>query len=174
MDKIDFSAVSFMNPPLRQGSKKETKKARSESAAFFQDILESYASQTGELGPFMEPAPSDEALTQLMDAVHSTGNDLSDRPFQQEILQYKKAVRNFIHYVVKNGFAVEEIHTSYRDHRKLKPYMQIQVIDHKLEELAAAILSGQTNQLERVSKLDEIKGLLVDLTVTGVIRQRDE
>ena len=51
--------------------------------------------------------------------------------------------------------------------------MQIQVIDGKLEELAAAILSGQASQLQRVSKIDEIRGLLVDLTVAGTIRGSD-
>jgi uncharacterized protein YaaR (DUF327 family) len=56
----------------------------------------------------------------------------------------------------------------------LKPHVQIQIIDTKLEELAARILTGQADKLERVSKIDEIAGLLVDVTVTGRIRERDE
>jgi len=83
-------------------------------------------------------------------------------------------VRNFIHYVVENSLAIEKFQTKRRELRKLKPHVQIQVIDRKLEELAAAILSGQATQLERVSKIDEITGLLVDLTVTGVIKERDD
>jgi uncharacterized protein YaaR (DUF327 family) len=109
-----------------------------------------------------------------MDAVHSAGSDLKERPFPEEILRYKRAVRNFVHYVLENGFKAEKIHTPYRDHRKLKPYTQIQVIDQKLETLAAAILSGQATQLERVSKIDEIAGLLVDFTISGAIRERDD
>jgi uncharacterized protein YaaR (DUF327 family) len=175
MDKVDFTASSLLSPTLQRSSKQETKKTgtgkRNGPRTFFSDILESFTSQ-GELGPLKEFSPSDEALTTLMDAVHSAGNDLRDRPFQKEILEYKRAVRNFINYVIENAFEIEKSQTRRAGRQKI--YSQIRVIDGKLEELAAAILSGQASQLERISKLDEIKGLLVDLTITGVIRERDE
>jgi len=179
MDKIDFNISSILNPSPHPGLKAEAKKTRAKGGisghkTLFSKILENAAQEAGELGPLRELEPSEEALTELMDAVHSAGSDLIERPFHDEILRYKRAVRDFIHYVVENGFAMEKIQTPHREHRKLKPYMQIQVIDHKLEELAAAILSGQAGQLERISKIDEIKGLLVDLTISGVIRERDD
>jgi uncharacterized protein YaaR (DUF327 family) len=173
MDKIDFTAASLLNPPLKRNSKQEAKKTGEKGGprTFFSDILETFTSQR-ELGPLREFAPSDEALTTLLDAVHSAGNELRDRPFQKEILDYKKAVRNFVNYVVENAFELEK--TKALRHGKQKIYSQIRIIDSKLEELAAAILSGQTGQLEMVSRLDEIKGLLVDLTITGVIKERNE
>ena len=173
MDKVDFAAPSLPGATLERSSKKETKrtKAKSGRRTFFSDILDSLTTQR-ELGPLREFSPSDEALTTLMDAVHSAGNELRDKPFQKEILEYKRAVRNFINYVVENAFQIEKTQTRRLGRQKI--YSQIHVIDRKLEELAAAILSGQTSQLERVSKLDEIKGLLVDLTITGVIKERDE
>jgi len=179
MDKVDFNYSSILGPSANPGLKTETKKARAKGGlkagkSLFSRVLESAVQEAGELGPIRELEPSEEALTELMDAVHSAGSDLIDRPFHDEILRYKKAVRDFIHYIVENGYTMEKIQTPHRQHRKLKPYMQIQVIDHKLEELAAAILSGQATQLERISKIDEIKGLLVDLTITGVIRERDD
>jgi uncharacterized protein YaaR (DUF327 family) len=42
-------------------------------------------------------------------------------------------------------------------------YTKIQVIDKKLEEMAMRLLSNQVSQLEIVNRLEEIKGLLVDL-----------
>jgi uncharacterized protein YaaR (DUF327 family) len=39
----------------------------------------------------------------------------------------------------------------------------VQVIDKKLEEMAAAIMRGQENQFSILAKIDEIRGLLVDL-----------
>ena len=178
MDKVDFTSASLVNPfvpnSLKQGTKKTKAKPESGSSnkTIFSKMLESAASSSGELGPLREMPPSEEALTELMDAIHSAGSDLIDRPFAEEILRYKKAVRNFINYVVENAYTVEKSQT--RRKGKTRIYVQIQVIDQKLEELAAVILSGQANQLERVSKLDEIKGLLVDLTITGVIRERDD
>ena len=180
MDKIDFAAASIINPPIQAGQKPLTKKAGSRDGlkesrrTFFDRLLEEAAPEAGELGPLREMPPSEEALTELMDAVHSAGSDLIDRPFTDEILRYKKAVRNFIHYIVKNTYEVEK--TEVRRRGKTIVNVQIQVIDGKLEEFAAAILSGQTRQLDRVAKLDEIKGLLVDLNLifTGIIRERDE
>jgi uncharacterized protein YaaR (DUF327 family) len=172
MDKVDFSASSLLSPALQRNLKQETKKTKAENRrgprTFFSDILESF---TPQLGPLREFAPSDEALTALKDAVDSAGDRLRDRPFQNEILEYKRAVRNFINYVVENAFELEKSQT--RRSGKQKIYSQIRVIDSKLEELAAAILSRQASQLEMVSKLGEIKGLLVDLTITGVIKERE-
>ena len=181
MDRIDFNAASLLSPVLasaqsQRGQKQEAKKTREtpkgSAQAFFSDILDNFIPSKAELGAVKEFTPSQEALTELMDAVHSSGSDLLDRPFHEEILRYKKAVRNFVNYVVENAFALEK--TQARHKGRTKIYTQVQVIDRKLEELAAAILSGQTSQLTRVSKVDEIKGLLVDLTLSGVIRERDE
>ena len=186
MDKIDPSIISLLNPSLIPGLKTETKKTRGKGELQenrklrFSEILE-HSAPAAELGPLRILAPSEEALTELMDAVHSTGSDLKDRPFPDEILKYKKAVRNFINHIIENGYEVQKIQglkkkMLIRGEAKWKDvvYHQVRVIDQKLEELAAAILSGQTNQLERVSKMDEITGLLVDLTVSGVIRERND
>jgi uncharacterized protein YaaR (DUF327 family) len=176
MDKIDFNISSILNPASQQGLKAEAKKTRAKSGVkggrtLFSSMLENTEPEAGALGPLRELLPSEEALTELMDAVHSAGSDLIDRPFHDEILRYKKAVRDFIHYVVDNAFTVERLETRRRGEPRI--YFQVQIIDKKLEELAAAILSGQAAQLERVSKIDEIKGLLVDLTISGVIRERE-
>ena len=180
MDRIDTNALSILNSAFNPALKSETKKTRPRSEAgsrsklTFTSILETLVPKTDELGALQSSAPSEEAMAHLMDLVHEAGAALKDRPFAEEIIQYKKAVRNFVHYAVENSFTIEKFQTRHREFKNLKPYVQIKVIDQKLEELAAAILSGQTTQLQRVSKLDEITGLLVDLTVTGAIKERDE
>jgi len=204
MDKVDLSSPALLNPLLYQGmvpgasearpgiaakmrgSPLGAKKARAKGdlrlnrKTIFSEILENSVS-AGELGPVRELDQSEEALTELMDQVHSSGSDLIDRPFHDEILRYKRAVRDFINYVVTYGYELHKIQGVKRKiaskgetEWKTAVYCQIQVVDTKLEELAAAILSGQTTQLERVSRMNEITGLLVDLTVTGAIRERDE
>jgi uncharacterized protein YaaR (DUF327 family) len=183
MDKVDFSAEGTTNPLafLGGGAKAGTKKTGKKKApgetgksGFGEALKQSFLDGLGDLGPVREIAPSEEAVQDLLDEVRSTGDDLKNRPFPGEILRYKQAVRNFIHYVVENSYALEKFQTHRREMKGLKPYMQIQVIDGKLEELAAGILTGQTDRLELVSKIDAIAGLLVDLTVTGRIRERDE
>jgi uncharacterized protein YaaR (DUF327 family) len=186
MDRVDPAATSILNAALNSGLKAKVKKTNSreetkaKSKFKFSEILENFAPSS--LGPLTALAPSEEALTELMDAVHSTGSDLADRPFSDEILKYKKAVRNFINYVVENSYEVYKDHGIKKkvvihgeanwDNRKL--YHQVRVIDQKLEELAVAILSGQAKQLQRIAKIDEITGLLVDLTISGVIKGRND
>jgi len=185
MDKVDFATASMLNPPLFKNLKQETKKAgtgvKGGKKTLFSNMLEYLTPQAGELGPLMDIEPSEEALTELMDSVRSAGDDLIDRPFREEILRYKKAVRDFIHYVVENGYEIQKIRGNKKkvvlpDETKWKTtvYHQVRVIDQELEKWASILLSEQTTQLERVSKIDEIRGLLVDLTVTGMIRERDE
>ena len=183
MDKIDTGTASLLNPSLLTGLKQDTKKLRNKKISgsgtnIFSELMESSAA---ELGPLREIPPSEEALTKLMDAVHSAGSDLLGRPFHDEIINYKKAVREFLNYVVKNGYEIEKIQgikkrVVLRGEAEWKStvFHQVKIIDQKLEELAAAILSGQSTQLERVSKMEIITGLLVDLTITGVIKERDD
>ncbi|MCL2232624.1 MAG: YaaR family protein [Treponema sp.] len=184
MERVDSSIASLLNSALSSGPKTTVKKAKTKDETQgirkfkFSEVLENLAPS---LGPLKATAPSEEVLAELMDAVHSTGSDLKDRPFPEEILRYKKAVRDFIHYVVENGFEVYKDQgikkkVVIRDEAKWQAtdYHQVRVIDQKLEELATAILSGHTTQLQRVAKLDEITGLLVDLTISGAIKGRDD
>jgi uncharacterized protein YaaR (DUF327 family) len=46
---------------------------------------------------------------------------------------------------------------------KQKRFTLVRIIDSKLDGMASAILRGQLNQRQILEKLDEIKGLLVDL-----------
>jgi uncharacterized protein YaaR (DUF327 family) len=128
------------------------------------------------LGAVKELPLSEDSFHELMDGVHSTGDALSKRPFPPEIKAYKEAVRNFVHYVVENTFDTEEaegipnyMRPSYKGGHNTplakdrKKFTLVQVIDEKLEAMAAAILRGQLNQLAILDRLDEIKGLLIDL-----------
>ena len=141
---------------------KKTGEGKNSFVSFFESTV---------LGKLKELPHSEESLNELLDEVHSSGDALSKRPFLSEISAYRTAVRNFINYVVENTFDTEEQNGIIR-RRKLSSgesipehtkYTYIKVIDTKLEGMAAAILRGQLNQLEILEKLDEIKGLLVDL-----------
>ena len=177
MAKIDPSV--FLNPSSYSGVKddKKTKSAnRSEKVefgSFFDDLLGRTAD---EIGPLKNLPASDESVNKLMDEVRSSGDTLLQHPLPQEILNYKQAVRNFLNYVINNSYETErgvgiqnKLKPSFKGKRstpeaeKVLPYVKIQVIDKKLEDLAAMLLAKQVKQLELVSRLEEIKGLLIDL-----------
>ena len=184
MDRVDFTGISLAGAQLYSGQKAKKPGGKSElkgsKRVFFSELLGNSAPLDG-LGPLRELAPSEEALAELMDEVYSAGSDLKDRPYSEEILRYKRAIRNFVNYIIENGYELYKSHGIKRKTHmhgeaewKTNIYCQVQVIDKKLEELVASVMSGQINHLKNVSKIDEITGLLVDLTIKGVIRERDE
>ena len=181
MAKVDGDIPSFyMNPQAYSHVKDESKKTgsvkRSGKTEFSRIFEEIRGKTAGELGPLSDLPASEETLDFLMDEVRSAGDDLRNRPCPDEIMRYKQAVRNFMHYVVENGYSLEH-ETGIA--KKFKPgysgprgtpeannqitYTKIQVIDKKLEDLAAMLLSNQVPQLELAARLEEIKGLLIDL-----------
>jgi uncharacterized protein YaaR (DUF327 family) len=184
MAKVDFSdpISSILNPAAYAKAQGEAKKPgeklvrRGRSAGFPSLLEQSREEALEELGEFRDLPPSRETAEKLLDHVRSAGDYLRNRPFPQEILHYKKAVRDFIHYVVENGLTMEEQigipkgqRPGYRGRRGSPDAQErtvrhvIQVVDRKLEEMAARLLSEQLSQLELLARLEEINGLLVDL-----------
>jgi uncharacterized protein YaaR (DUF327 family) len=182
MAKIDFPAdpqglysdpAAYLNPNIRpKTEKKRPGRAAKEGKTDFSSVLEH--SQALEVQEALPVSP--ETIDRLLEDLRIAGDTLQKRPFPPEILSYKRAVRNFIRYVVDNGYRVEEqlgipqyLRPNYKGQRggadaqkRLSRHM-IQVVDQKLEELAANLMRGQISQLEILSHLEEIKGLLVDL-----------
>jgi len=163
----DGSAPLF-NPGAYESAAAEARKAaggkggKTQSKKSFALFFEKAAHNEAAPGNIRELPLSEDSLHELLDEVHSAGDALSKRPFPPEIKAYREAVRNFIHYVVENSYDTEE-QTSGTAVLKRKKFTLVRVIDSKLEGMASAILRGQINQLEILERLDEIKGLLVDL-----------
>ena len=182
MAKVDSSDLPsfYMNPAAYSQVKSENKKRKdvrrtgeTDFSRLFQDIRGKTAE---EIGPLQDLPVSGETVNALMDEVRSAGDLLRNRPFPEEIMRYKQAVRNFMHYVVENSYTLEHeaglprfLRPGFRGARgtpeaaEQKRYTKIQVIDKKLEDIAAMLVSSQMPQLELASRLEEISGLLVDL-----------
>ncbi len=110
--------------------------------------------------------PEDKILSVLLDNVTEAGDALKEKPVPDNIIRYKESVRNFIKFVVSKSFDVENsdgIKIRRGLEIKQKQYTQIQVINQKLEKLAAGIMANQKDQLSILAKIEEINGLLVDL-----------
>jgi uncharacterized protein YaaR (DUF327 family) len=181
MAKIELPdpAGFHLNPaghaPVRTDAKKtRAKDIRDGRKTAFSTLMD--AEKSAELGPLPDLPVSEETVNQLMEDLRSAGDDLRNRPFPDEILRYKRTVRNFMHYVVEQGYEVREsggipkfLKPNYQgprgtpESRERKVYVQVQVIDKKLEDMAAALLNSQMGQLELAARLEEITGLLIDL-----------
>jgi uncharacterized protein YaaR (DUF327 family) len=133
----------------------------------FDRLLEERAAEASGLDTAVVPAhleglPHEVILERLLDDVHSAGDVLKEKQLPDTIIAYKEAVRHFIRYVVSRTYDVSET-ISGTNILKRKKFTQIQVLDEKLEQLAAGILSNQRSQMDLLGRIEEINGLLVDL-----------
>jgi len=177
--KVDADPALFLNPAAYAGvrDEKKTRAAGRMDRTEFSRLFEEIRKGAGDgIGPLANLPACEEALDFLMDEVRSAGDSLRKRPLPDELLGYKRSVRNFIDYVVKNGFELTRdagiprfLKSGFKGQRSTPEatrqtgYTKIQVIDQRLEELASMLLYSQREQIEIAARLEEITGLLVDL-----------
>ncbi|MDR0561838.1 MAG: DUF327 family protein [Spirochaetaceae bacterium] len=162
MAKIETSL--FFNAASLNALKPETKKTADKGSSRkvrFSGLLERLT-QTPEPEPAEDLPFSEETVKAMLDEIHSAGDDLKNRPLPDEIKRYKEAVKRFLRYVVRYGYTAAK-QVSGKNLLKRKNFTIVQVVDAKLEQLAAGIMAGQTAQLEILRRLEEITGILVDL-----------
>ncbi|MDR0784598.1 MAG: YaaR family protein [Treponema sp.] len=167
MEKINgFSTANTAFPLFQQDPayNSEPKKTKFTRAKFqFLNLLKK-TEQDSKIVDVENLPVAQETINGLMDEIHSRGDELKNRPLPQEILRYKKAVRDFLNFIVKNAYDIEK-QTGVRRKREecQKVFLQVKVADQKLEQLATVILAGQVDQMKILARLEEINGLLVDL-----------
>lgn len=162
---VDFpEGVNPLGPFFVPRRKEEEKKA-GKGKSLFRSVLGKAIDESKEnsgTGAAGLAEFSQAALEELLDEVHAAGDKLKENPNVELVQAYKKAVRDFVHYVVDRSFAVEQ-KTSGRNILKRNVYFRVSVIDDSLEKLAAEILRNQRDNLEILRRVDEINGMLVDL-----------
>lgn len=148
--------------PKRAEDGKKAGKGRNLFRAALGDALDEVEDGESLPGLGSVDGPSDSDLANLLDDIHGTGDRLKENPTIEVVQAYKKAVRDFVHYVVARSYSLEE-KTSGGKILKRKTYYRIAVIDESLEKLGAEILRNQRDKLEILRRVDEIYGILVDL-----------
>jgi len=103
-------------------------------------------------------------LAKALEEVDEYAKRLSESPVMQNLLRYKKKVRDVLRFLVEKSFQVEE-NTVYDYQGRRRLFVLVENIDQKLEELTREFLNKHTSSLDLVSRLDEIRGLLLDLQI---------
>ena len=146
MAGVDFPEGITPFGPSYVPRRKEDEKKVGKGKGLFRTILGKAVDEAGE----SEASPGAEdfskaGLEALLDEVHETGDRLKGNPSVDLVQDYKKAVRDFVHFVVERSFAVEQ-KTSGRNILKRNAYFRVSVIDASLEKLAAEILAQPARQ----------------------------
>ncbi len=166
MPRVEFPdgsnpLLSRLLPRRKEEEEKKVGKGRGLFGAAFGKAVEEADAKEG-AGSALDAPYSQEDLEKLLDEVHESGDRLKENPTVDLVQAYKKAVRDFVHYVVERSYSVEK-KSSGRNVLKRNIYYSVAVIDDRLERLAAEILRNQRDKLEILRRVDEINGMIVDL-----------
>lgn len=193
MAEIDSLGANYYYSGVQNASnnsiKKNTKKEEisKTNKTKFSELIKSKETEEPEfatvgLPPEIASMSLDEAAIYLKDAVDNAGNLLSDEITEENIQNFKTAVTQFITFMVSNNFEVSSHRKKNRlgkdmlvpsrtnffsnytlPPHKADPKYQINVINEKLDALTRATLEGQMDNLKLLAKVNEIKGLIIDL-----------
>lgn len=105
-----------------------------------------------------------QACDQILSQIDSLSADLKKAPTPSGIKKYRRLVASFIREAMDQSYELnEETHWDRSGNRK--SYITVRNINKALEELTDEVMNREKKQIDLVAKLDEIRGMLLDLYV---------
>lgn len=169
------------NEALKKRKTEKSSSAKSTKKTKFSDFFKNKNDETkiseSEFPLQINEMSTEDAVIFLKDAVDIAGNELSSSVNPENVEKFKKAVKQFISFVVKNNYEVITkkskipkfvspvgMFSNYNTTPHLKnPKIQINIINEKLAQLTKETMKTQMDNLMILQKADEIKGLIIDL-----------
>lgn len=103
-----------------------------------------------------------EELKVFLAELDKQGKKLAESLSLKDLIQFKNMVKNFLKSTFGQSRNMqEETFFSFRGQPKVMA--RVTKINHALEELGRQVLSSQAEPLKILAKIDEIKGLIIDL-----------
>ena len=153
----------------RKKSRKSTKAGKGSASGFlnaFNETVKETSQATGAIVQNLPALDGTETFEVLLDEVHEKGESLKKDALFGPLKEYRHAVKCFLRYIIDNCYeATKKIGTRNPRTMMQKKYLVIQVVDEKLESLATHVLKNQVDQLDILQRVDEINGILVDLSM---------
>ena len=101
-------------------------------------------------------------LQGMYDAITMQGNKISKRMDIREMKQYRSMIKDFMNEIVNRSH--EFSRENFLDRRgRHRVYGMIRRVDEALDELAQELVKEEKDQLAILNKIDEIRGLLLDI-----------
>lgn len=105
-----------------------------------------------------------ERLKTLLDEVTERGAKLVEHMDIKDMKSYRASVKNFLNEIVSNSH--EFSRENFLDRRgRHRVYGIVKLVDKNLDELAQELMSKEKNGLNILQKVDEIRGMLVDISL---------
>jgi len=102
-----------------------------------------------------------QSLEEQLLAIDEQAGRLASHRTMEELVRYRQRIRAFLQTVVDSGLTVETVHGN--DRRRLRQYYLVEQVDELLLKLAEEVLDKEVPRLSILARLDEIRGLLINL-----------
>ncbi|NLW39589.1 MAG: YaaR family protein [Tissierellia bacterium] len=103
-----------------------------------------------------------EQLKVLYDKIELQSDKLRDKLFIEDLMEYKKLVREFLDVTVNNSHIFYQENSLDRRGRH-RIYSLVKKVDNELDELTRDFLNIEENRLRILKRLEDIRGLLLDI-----------
>jgi len=100
-----------------------------------------------------------EKLGSMMEQITEQGEKIAKHMDIKDMRKYRELVKGFLNEVVNRS------HKFSRDRRgRHRVYGIVKLVDKNLDELAGELVKEEKNHLEIVGRIDDIRGLLLDIS----------
>ncbi len=103
-----------------------------------------------------------ETLQVIYDKIECKRENLQDRLFIEDLIEYKNLVKNFLDVTVNNSHVFYKENSLDRRGRH-KVYSLVKQVDKELDDLTKDFINIEKNRIRILKRLDDIKGLLLDI-----------
>lgn len=103
-----------------------------------------------------------EILQSKMKDIEQQGEKLIESRTVESLRQYKKMVKDFMRYAVDNGLELQE-NFGFNQRGSTRIHRIVKEVDKKLIDLTNTVLEKESNSLDILKQVGEIKGLLINI-----------
>jgi len=101
-------------------------------------------------------------LNKLINKIDEAGKLFAEKPLYPNLVKYKLLIQNFMAIIIKSSYEVQQ-KLGKKSIIEDKVYSIVKKVDSSLEELSEKVLNEQIDNIKLIDKLDEIRGILIDL-----------
>lgn len=102
---------------------------------------------------------SKEEVDKYLNQIKDIGKDLANTRGYTHVIRYKQAIQKYLKSVVDYTYETDKKDSFWSDNY----FKTVKVVDEKLESLTKSILENEKDNIDIISKIDNINGLLIDL-----------
>lgn len=115
------------------------------------------------LASHIEEAELQEKLSGLMDDITTQGEKLAEHMDIRDMKKYRELVKDFLNEVVNRSHKFSR--ENFLDRRgRHRVYGIVKLVDKNLDDLASELVKDEKDHLTILSKIGEIRGLLLDVS----------